>query len=228
MKASGVFDFHTHTFLSDGELSPIELIRRAHVCGYRAIGVTDHAAEGEMGWMLEILVRNCELATQRWDIVALPGIELTHVPVEDVERLAKKAKELGAKIVVVHGETPVEPVVPGTNRAALSCPYVDILAHPGLITPEEVQLARDRGIFLEISARHGHSLTNGHVVRLAREVGAGLLLNSDAHGPGDLLTPETAMKIALGSGLTLEEALAVLSDGPRALLRRIGVGGQPE
>lgn len=228
MKVRDLFDFHTHTSLSDGELSPIELIRRAHVCGYRAIGVTDHAAEGELGWMLEILVTDCELATQRWGILALPGIELTHVPVEDVGRLAEKAKELGAKIVVVHGETTVEPVIPGTNRAALNSPHVDILAHPGLITPEEVQLARDRGIFLEVSARRGHSLANGHVVRLAREVGAGLLLNSDAHEPGDLLTPETAMKIALGSGLTVEEALAVLDDGPRALLRRIGVGGQPE
>ncbi|HLE81453.1 MAG TPA: PHP domain-containing protein, partial [Dehalococcoidia bacterium] len=33
-----MYDFHTHTFLSDGVLSPIELIRRAHVKGYRVIG----------------------------------------------------------------------------------------------------------------------------------------------------------------------------------------------
>ena len=26
-----MYDFHTHTFLSDGVLSPVELIRRAHV-----------------------------------------------------------------------------------------------------------------------------------------------------------------------------------------------------
>ena len=37
-----VYDFHTHTFLSDGVLSPMELIRRAHDKGYAAIAITDH------------------------------------------------------------------------------------------------------------------------------------------------------------------------------------------
>ena len=42
------FDFHTHSFFSDGVLSPIELIRRAHVAGYRAIAVTDHIGLANM------------------------------------------------------------------------------------------------------------------------------------------------------------------------------------
>jgi predicted metal-dependent phosphoesterase TrpH len=43
-----MYDFHTHTFLSDGVLSPIELIRRALVRGYKAIGVTDHVGVGNL------------------------------------------------------------------------------------------------------------------------------------------------------------------------------------
>jgi len=226
MTLEALCDFHTHTSLSDGVLSPVELVRRAHVRGYRAIGLTDHAGEGELEWLLELLARDCGLASSRWEIMALPGVELTHVPIEDVDRLACKAKQLGAKVVVVHGETPVEPVIPGTNRAALGSPHVDILAHPGLITPEEAQMARDNGVFLEISARHGHSLTNGHIVRMAREAGAPLLVGSDAHQPDDLLTPERAMKIALGSGLTQDESSRVLEDNPRALLRRLGIDSQ--
>ena len=38
-----MIDFHTHTFLSDGELVPAEHIRRAEVHGYRVLGLSDHA-----------------------------------------------------------------------------------------------------------------------------------------------------------------------------------------
>ncbi len=43
-----ISDFHTHTSLSDGDLSPIEMIRRAAVNNYSAIALTDHAATGEL------------------------------------------------------------------------------------------------------------------------------------------------------------------------------------
>ena len=43
-----MYDFHTHTFLSDGVLSPIELIRRALVRGYKAMAITDHVS-GQCG-----------------------------------------------------------------------------------------------------------------------------------------------------------------------------------
>jgi histidinol phosphatase-like PHP family hydrolase len=71
---------------------------------------------------------------------------------------------------VVHGETIVEPVLPGTNRAAIAA-GVDILAHPGLITKEEAMLAAQKGVLLEITTRRGHSFTNGHVASIARVCG---------------------------------------------------------
>ena len=132
-----MFDFHTHTFLSDGVLSPVELIRRACVRGYQVIGVTDHVGIGNLEMVVKTLVKDCEAVSARWDILALPGVEITHVPKEDIDMVAKAAKALGAKIVVVHGETIVEPVEPGTNRAAISSSAVDILAHPGIIDIED-------------------------------------------------------------------------------------------
>ncbi len=223
-----MYDFHTHTFLSDGVLSPIELIRRAVVRGYKAIGVTDHVGVGNLEWVVKTLVKDCAEATKRWDIVAVPGVEITHVPKEDIDMVARAAKELGARLVTVHGETIVEPVEPGTNEAALRSPAVDILAHPGLISYEDARLGAEKGIFLEVSARRGHSLTNGHVVRMAKLAGASLVLDSDAHEPEDLLTPELTLSIALGAGLTSEEAHAVLQLNPRILLTRLGVSfGKP-
>jgi histidinol phosphatase-like PHP family hydrolase len=149
----------------------------------------------------------------------IPGIELTFVPPEHIDHLASKARELGAQIVVVHGETIVEPVIPDTNRAALRS-SIDILAHPGLITAEDAALAAERGIFLEISTRRGHSLANGHVARMARETGASLVLNTDAHLCDDLVTDATARMIAAGAGLTDAE-IAVMFANSEKLAERV-------
>lgn len=195
-----MIDLHTHSLFSDGVLVPSELVRRAQVLGIRAIGVTDHADASNLDFIIPRLVAVSEKLNPVNEIQMIPGIELTHIPPSQIAALAEQARSLGAKIVIVHGETIAEPVVAGTNRAALAAD-IDILAHPGLISEEEVNMAAERGIFLEISARKGHSLTNGHVAKLAKKVGAPMVLDTDAHEPSDLVTRQQAMKIALGAGL---------------------------
>ncbi len=218
-----MYDFHTHTFLSDGVLSPIELIRRAVARGYKGMAVTDHVGLGNLEYVLNILVTDCKMGSSRWDILVLPGVEITHVPKDDIDMVARAAKEMGARIVVVHGETPVEPVEPGTNRAAISSDSVDVLAHPGLIELDDARLAAERGVYLEISARRGHSLANGHVVKIAQEVGAMTVLDSDAHSPEDLFTDELRERVALGAGLSQEQAHNLLVNNPISLLKKLGV-----
>ena len=126
-------------------------------------------------------------------------------------------------MVLVHGETPVEPVEPGTNRAAVSSPAVDILGHPGLITEEDAQVAAENDVFLEISARKGHSLANGHIVSMSTAAGAQMLIDSDAHAPEDLLTEAMALTVARGSGLNEEATRIVLLDNPRRLIDRLSL-----
>ncbi|MDL5503665.1 MAG: PHP domain-containing protein, partial [Candidatus Methanoperedens sp.] len=58
------------------------------------------------------------------------GVEITHVPPAKMPGLVKMARKLGAEVIVVHGETSVEPVPQGTNHSAVSLD-IDILAHPG-------------------------------------------------------------------------------------------------
>ena len=200
-----LIDLHTHTIFSDGELLPSELVRRAVIHGYEAIALTDHADYTNLEHVLEA-AKKAKYLEDEWDIRVLPGVELTHVPPRKIAPLAKKAKDLGAKIVVVHGETISEPVAPGTNAASVACEYVDILAHPGLISEEDVQIAAENNVFLEITARNGHNRTNGHVSRLALEIGATLVVNTDTHAPENLITDETALKIAMGAGLTESRA----------------------
>jgi histidinol phosphatase-like PHP family hydrolase len=195
-----MIDLHTHSFLSDGELLPEELIRRAEETGYRIIGITDHVGPSNIETVISQLIKTAKHLNKVSKIKAIAGIELTHTPLSLIKPLAQKARNLGAQIIIVHGETIVEPVIKGTNKAALNS-NIDILAHPGLITKEDVLLAKRKHIFLEISARGGHSLSNGHVAGLAQKIGAPLLLNSDAHKSEDLINKDFDVKIDASAGL---------------------------
>ncbi len=216
-----VYDFHTHTSISDGALSPLELVRRALINGYRAIAITDHVGIGYLERLLAETTADCILAQEYWNITAIPGVELTHLPAAAIAETAKKAKELGAKLVVVHGETTAEPVEPGTNLAALKSPHVDILAHPGAITLEEAHLASANGIYLEITARKQHATANKHVAEMARLAEAKLIVNSDAHDELDLLTSKLAYTIAQNASLTEAEIATALQTNPQALLQKL-------
>lgn len=214
------YEFHSHTFLSDGELGPIEHIRRAHVAGHNAIALTDHVGAHGLERVVPLLAKECEAAAQDWKIVALPGVEITHVAPRRIPEIAKRARRLGAKVVVVHGETTSEPVVKGTNAAAAACGDVDILAHPGFLTPKEAAAAVEHGVFLEITAKRAHAYTNGHVARLIERLEAPYLVNGDVHAPDQFVTEAAARTVALGAGLSKPWVDKGLRDFPRQLLKR--------
>jgi len=216
-----LYDFHTHTFHSDGVLSPIELIRRAFVKGYSAIAITDHVALGSLGRVINETSDDCALARAHWNILAIPGVELTHLPPQAISEVAQKAKEMGAWLVIVHGETSTEPVEQGTNLAAVQSPYVDILAHPGLITTEEAALAAQNNVFIELTSRTGHSATNAHVALISQEAQARLLVSSDAHNEDDLLTPALAEAVLHQAGLGEHHYEQILNRNPLLLIDKV-------
>ncbi|KXS45066.1 MAG: hypothetical protein AWU59_140 [Methanolobus sp. T82-4] len=211
-----MIDMHTHSIFSDGELIPSELVRRAVVKGYRAIGITDHVDFSNVEHVLKN-VSKVKYLEDELDIQVVVGVEITHVPPRKIAPLAKKAKELGAEIVVVHGETISEPVMPGTNAASVELKDIDILAHPGFITLEEAETARENDVCLEITARNCHNRTNGHVAKIGMEAGATLVVDTDAHSPDNLITRDYAKLIAMGAGLSERQANAVLDNSLRFL-----------
>ena len=214
-----MIDLHTHSLLSDGVLLPSELVRRAEAKGYRYWAITDHADVSNIDHVVPRIASVVRELNNHWNIKVIPGIELTHVPPETIPGLVQKARDLGACLIVVHGETIAEPVPPGTNRAAIEA-GVHILAHPGLITPEEVRMAARKGVLLEITSRKGHSLTNGHVARLAQEGGAELILDSDTHAPEDIVAPDQRGRIVEGAGLN-KEALQEMDKKALQLFQRL-------
>ena len=215
-----MIDLHTHSLFSDGELLPSELVRRVAALGYSAVAITDHGDGSNLDFIIPRIVQVSQELNGSQDVRVIPGVEITHAPPALMKSLVERSRALGAELVLIHGESTVEPVAPGTDRAGLEA-GADIIAHPGLITIEEVKMAAERDIMLEISARGGHSLTNGHVARLAQDAGARLLLNSDAHAPRDLMTRDFAGKVAEGAGLP-RDALATMLNNAEWLLERIG------
>lgn len=195
-----MIDLHTHSIFSDGELIPYELIRRAVSRGYSAIAITDHVDSSNIDFIIPRVVKALERIRPYVPIEVIPGAEITHAPPPMIPDLIKEARSLGALIVIVHGETLVEPVEEGTNRAAIEA-GADLLAHPGLIKTEDILLAKDRGVMLEITSRKGHSLSNGYVAKEATKFGVSLSINTDSHSPEDLITKEMARDILIGAGI---------------------------
>jgi len=196
-----MYNLHSHSILSDGVLLPSEIARRYEAAGYKAIAITDHVDYSN----IEFVVSSVKAFTRKWPgdsgIKILTGVELTHLPLEQFKPLVKYARKKGIQVIIGHGESPVEPVIKGTNRAAIEA-GVDILAHPGDISDIDATLAAKKGIFLELTSRNGHSDGNAHVAQTALRTGAKLILSHDAHAPKDIISPGELEGIALNAGLS--------------------------
>ena len=86
---------------------------------------------------------------------------------------------------------------------------------------EEAELAKSNGVLIEVSGRRGHSLTNGHVVKVAREAGADIIIDSDAHAPEDLMDESRARTVARGAGMSDAEVERAINATPFEAIRRI-------
>ncbi len=205
-----MIDLHTHTLLSDGALIPAEHIRRAEVAGYRYLGISDHADLATLEMVLPPAIEAARRENELGRMCVLVGAELTHVRPEHIAEATALARKLGAQYVICHGETIIEPVIEGTNLAAIEA-GVEILAHPGLISEEDATLAAQMGIHLEITAKRGHSLSNGHVASIAAKTGAKLIFGSDAHRPDQMPTRSRAEQVCLAAGLSKQQTAEIFA-----------------
>jgi len=216
-----MYNLHCHSLLSDGALLPSEVAVRYMSVGYKVVAITDHADYSNIDVTVKAIVEFSRRWPKNSEITVLPGIELTHIPPEQFTALAKFARKNGIAVIIGHGETLVEPVIKGTNRAALEAD-IDILAHPGLISDEDAQFAKKRGVFLELTSRPGHRDTNGHVAEKALQWGAGLILNNDSHQPEDIIAPQELEKFGFAAGLSQKEIEAMWEGVGRFLRKKEG------
>ncbi|MGA2090825.1 MAG: histidinol phosphate phosphatase domain-containing protein [Endomicrobiales bacterium] len=204
----GYIDLHTHSLFSDGVLLPSELVYRAKVNGYDTIALTDHGDYSTFDFIIPRISKITASLSSAYGLRVLVGIEITYIPPPLIAEAVRVCRKLGAEVVIVHGETPAESVPPGTNHAAILA-GADIVAHPGHISEDDVKLARDKGVCLEITTRKGHNAGNRHVARLAKKHGASLIFNTDSHLPENLLCPPIIQTTLKMSGLTMSDFITM-------------------
>jgi putative hydrolase len=214
-----MIELHAHTSLSDGACLPAQTARYAAAAGYKVLAFADHADASCLDEVLDRLLRFVAAYGPLLPIECIVAVELTHVPAGLIGETVRAARARGAELVLVHGETLLEPVERGTNLAAIEA-GADILAHPGLITDVEAALAAENNVALELSTRAGHGLANGRVAAAALRCGARLVLNNDAHCPADFLPAALRRKVGLAAGLD-DAALREIEANSRALADRV-------
>jgi len=215
-------EFHCHSIFSDGALLPAALVREAEVRGHSVLAITDHVDASNLEEVLKALTKFEKETRGQLPIKFLPGAEVSYIKPQFIADYCRKARKNGARIIIVHGESPVEQVYPGTNHAAVKeTGLVDILAHPGNLTEEDAILAAKNGIFLEITARKGHRDGNRHVAEMARQYKAKCVVDTDCHNESDMITQEQAFELCKEAGMADEEALATVRDNPQELIKRI-------
>lgn len=214
-----MIDLHTHTIFSDGELIPSELVRRALVNGYEAIALTDHVDTSNIDFVLPRIVKVSKTLNKHWKIKVIPGVEISHVPLEEMNQLIRFARKKGAQIIIVHGETIAEPVIPGTNKKAIEC-RADILAHPGHLSKRDAALAAKNGVYIELTTRKNHFKTNKEIIEIARKTEAKLILNTDTHGEKDIINDKKAINFLKKLHLKQEEIKRIFLNS-KELIKRV-------
>ncbi len=192
-------DLHVHTDWTDGHDSLHRMVEAAKAKGYEYVGISDHSQSLYIaGGMKEDEIRR-----QMEEIRALrktvEGIQILHgseVDIKDDGELDYNDDVLGKLdyvIAAVHSRFSL-PEEEMTQRVitAMENEHVDILAHPTcrLIGEREavaldlnrvIEAAVDTQTALEINSFTTRLDLNGSYARAAKEAGAKLVINTDAH-----------------------------------------------
>jgi len=198
-------DLHTHTDWSDGGFSIEAMVSAAEARGYDYYAITDHGEGpgvfGDIALDDEALTAQAEAIA---DVAEDASIEVLH-GVEanigaDGSIVPEDAVLADLDIVVAspHAALDAGPEA-ATERlvSAVEHPMVDILGHPtgrlinsrpGLAPNMEVvaEAAAREGVAIEVNANPARLDADGTAVRAAVDAGATIVVNTDAHAPGEL------------------------------------------
>jgi len=197
-------DFHVHTNWSDGHSPLEEMAQAARARGYHYLAITDHSAGRGIaqGLSVERVLAQIEevqkLNQGLKDIYILTGTEMDIRADGSLDLPDEVLARLDVVVAAVHSSMGQEQEKM-TRRVlgALENPHVDILAHPtcrllGEREPVHIDLeavfkkAAEKGKALEINAMPARLDLKDIHIRRARELGAKLLIGTDAHSPEQL------------------------------------------
>jgi DNA polymerase (family 10) len=195
-------DLHVHSNYSDGTSSLEELVEFARKMGYQYLGICDHSRSAKYAGGLEIdelRERNREIDRINKsfkDFVLLKGAEVDILSDGQLDYPDEILRELDFVVASIHiwkkNEDATQRII-----KAMENPYVTIIGHPTgrLIGQREgyhvdIDTIIDKAVatktFLEMNAYYERLDFNDINARKAKEKGALLVINTDAHHVGQL------------------------------------------
>jgi len=197
-------DLQMHTKATDGKNSIVEMARKAKDLGYAYIAITDHSKAVRVAGGLDEkeLARHLQEIEKASGLVPgiriLKGIEVDILGDGSLDLKDEILKECDVVLGSVHSRFNMEEEEM-TKRIikAMKNPQVNILAHPTgrLILEREayrvnikevIQAALDYGVVLEINAYPDRLDLRDVDAQLAKEMGAKLVISTDAHSTQQL------------------------------------------
>jgi len=198
-------DLHMHTNSSDGHNTIVEMAEAALACGYRYIAITDHSKNLAMTNGLdekrarEQMERVREMDRQmEGRIRVFTGIEVDILADGSLDMDDEVLAEMEVVIASVHTrfEQSREEMTARVLKA-IENPYVRILGHPtGRLLLRREPFALDMGTVLRRAAELGVAVEhnaapdrldlNDRDLRLAKELGCRIVIDSDSHDARNL------------------------------------------
>ena len=218
-------DLQCHSSASDGKNTIEEMAEAARKKGYDYLAITDHSkrvavahgldADRMRKHMDDIDRVNAAVA----GIHVLKGVEVDILKNGELDLPDDVLRDLDVVVASAHFYRNL-PREKQTRRIirALENPYVHILAHPfGRLLagrdPVEMDfekvlgMIKDRGCFIEINAQPDRLDLSDVNARMAREMGAGLVINTDAHSTNGLELMKWGVAQARRAWLTADDVL---------------------
>jgi DNA polymerase (family 10) len=219
-------DAHMHTTASDGRNSIEEMAEAAHACGYRYIAITDHSKNLAMTngldekRALEQIKRIREVdRAMEGRIRVFAGIEVDILADGALDLDDEVLAQMEVVIASVHTrfEQSREEMTARVLRA-IENPYVRILGHPtGRLLLRREPFALDMGAVLRRGAELGVAMEHNAAperldlcdrdLRLAKELGCRIVINSDSHDSRNLGKMGYGVRQLKRAWLTAEDVL---------------------
>lgn len=193
-------DLHIHTVASDGRNTVEEMALAAKERGYEYICITEHSqssaiAGGLKESVLHGHIKDVRAVAERMeDITVWMGTEVDILPDGRLDYPDELLAELDFVIASIHSGMGTD-IEANTRRTltAMQNPYVNCIGHPTgrLINQREAMpidiaaIAKEAartGTAMEINSNNYRLDLKDEHVRLARDLGAKILINTDAHG----------------------------------------------
>ncbi|MFI5027529.1 MAG: DNA polymerase/3'-5' exonuclease PolX [Solirubrobacterales bacterium] len=213
-------DLHAHTTLSDGRNSLEEMADAARARGYAYLAITDHSASHGFGdhvtaerlWERIEEVRAWNKGKRGFRLLA--GSEVNIGLDGSLDYPDELLEELDWVVASVHTSFSISKAAM-TERVlgAIENPRVDCIGHLtgrligrrepyGIDVGAVVAAAAEADTMLEVNGNPNRRDLSEHHVRLAREAGATIVLNTDAHGVETLANMAYAVATARRAWLT--------------------------